>query len=82
MSDSPIDLHDREALRRTVVSCGALVDYLDALYPLTALPPETASEAVLRVWVAERRLVQRLRHLQEEARKGDDTGELPTVLGS
>lgn len=63
--------------RRTARDCAALIDLLIELYPPTALPALNASEREVGAWMGERRLIQRLEALRQEASKDG----VPTVLG-
>lgn len=70
---------ERERHRRIASDCSALVALLKELYPPT-MPNLNASEREIGAYIGERRLIERLEKLIQEAREAPP-GELPQVIG-
>lgn len=68
-------LNERARHCRTAQDCGALIDLLDELYPLTATPSLNATDREIGAWLGKKELIDRLKTLRAEKAE-----ELPPVL--
>lgn len=76
----PSPANDRQRHRLLVAENAALLDLLNELYPATRLPDLNATEREIGAWLGERRLIERLNTLRQEALQGS-SGSLPRVIG-